>query len=417
MGYNLMIRRNGYNNSGAHYMYAYCFMDDKEIPNIFIVLWADKLGSIAQYELDYEGLKKLDLPSLEADYYLGEHIIQENAIKILDGIGKSYNSVRVVDAIELTKEYKLKTCTIEAIESDRCKIILDKKRREEDEKRLVEIRRLRSILGPEYDKYTFTDELLKEAIRREKAIQREQIEAKKLMHKYFIQIYGEIFGSLSDLAHKYNFDTRNIKELFAVETYDTEVALAIARSKKYLSIKFKGLDYRGLAIYTPTRDLNLPGGKISAGKEYIALDIIRAFEPKMADKYLKTVGFGYNPVKNNNENQEITTKSSYRYDSLTVFGIEINQLNSDKVMGIEFDTIKNRMSGKWDTEVSVVIPPADGIRTRIKFIGLNGKSYYKVKWSEVLVTARQIVEYYRPDLLDAYDKSNPTGEYRPYIRG
>ena len=34
---------------------------------------------------------------------------------------------------------------------------------------------------------------------------------------------------------------------------------------------------------------------------------------------------------------------------------------------------------------------------------------------QALIAARP--NYYRPDLLDAYDKSNPTGEYHPYKKG
>ena len=49
-------------------------------------------------------------------------------------------------------------------------------------------------------------------------------------------------------------------------------------------------------------------------------------------------------------------------------------------------------------------------------IGLDGKAYYKVQWSQDLVTARQIVEYYRPDLIKAYDKNNPTGKWNPIIK-
>ena len=48
------------------------------------------------------------------------------------------------------------------------------------------------------------------------------------------------------------------------------------------------------------------------------------------------------------------------------------------------------------------------------FINLDGVAYYNVPWSLDPVSTRQIIEHYRPDLLEAYDKSNPTGEYRPY---
>ena len=51
------------------------------------------------------------------------------------------------------------------------------------------------------------------------------------------------------------------------------------------------------------------------------------------------------------------------------------------------------------------------------YIGLDGKARYKLRWSEDPQTAREVVEYYRPDLLDNYDRYNPTGEYKLYNEG
>lgn len=49
-----------------------------------------------------------------------------------------------------------------------------------------------------------------------------------------------------------------------------------------------------------------------------------------------------------------------------------------------------------------------------KFLGLDGKARYRLSWSDEPQTARQIIEHYRPDLIQSYDKHNPTGKYEPY---
>lgn len=68
---------------------------------------------------------------------------------------------------------------------------------------------------------------------------------------------------------------------------------------------------------------------------------------------------------------------------------------------------------KWDIDTAVVIPTRD--RVVAKGIGKKtGRLYYRVKWSSTLVTARQIIEHYEPNLLQEYDRMNPQGKYRPY---
>lgn len=49
----------------------------------------------------------------------------------------------------------------------------------------------------------------------------------------------------------------------------------------------------------------------------------------------------------------------------------------------------------------------------LEFIGLDGKAYYKLKGIEELLTTRQIIEKYRPDLVARYDEVNPEGKYMP----
>ena len=73
-------------------------------------------------------------------------------------------------------------------------------------------------------------------------------------------------------------------------------------------------------------------------------------------------------------------------------------------------TLRFRIDNGIEPEVCVVA--TDTIQ--LAFVSLKDKAYYKVPWSEDPVNTREIIEHYRPDLLDTYDKSNPTGEYRPY---
>ena len=64
--------------------------------------------------------------------------------------------------------------------------------------------------------------------------------------------------------------------------------------------------------------------------------------------------------------------------------------------------------------IELIVACVSEDRFSLRFIGLDNKAYYSVAWSNNYVTARQIVEHYRPDLLAKYDEYNPTGEYNPY---
>ena len=104
---------------------------------------------------------------------------------------------------------------------------------------------------------------------------------------------------------------------------------------------------------------------------------------------------------------------------VVVFGMTFDSLNStSKYFKLSPKILNYRLSNPYtELEIAVILPSNDKRSISVKFIGLNNKAYYKVPWSTQLVTTRQIVEYYRPDLLEVYDKYNPTGEYRPYNKG
>ena len=75
-----------------------------------------------------------------------------------------------------------------------------------------------------------------------------------------------------------------------------------------------------------------------------------------------------------------------------------------------YKKLSRRIMGGWDIIIAAIVND----KINLKFIGLDNKSYYSVPWSNAHVTAREIIQHYRPDLIDLYDKYNPTGEYNPY---
>lgn len=107
--------------------------------------------------------------------------------------------------------------------------------------------------------------------------------------------------------------------------------------------------------------------------------------------------------------------------SVTVFGVTYPSLSAAaRAFGIKPNTLHNRICASRgicaELEVVFVIKKSTSHKITPSFIGLNNKAYYTVNWNEKPVTTRQIIEHYRQDLLEAYDASNPTGEYKPFIR-
>lgn len=75
-------------------------------------------------------------------------------------------------------------------------------------------------------------------------------------------------------------------------------------------------------------------------------------------------------------------------------------------------TINNRI--KHGVEIPVAVVCRD-YKVGLRFIGLDGKARYSLDRSnDKLYTARELVAKCRPDLIEAYDKHNPTGVYKPY---
>ena len=96
---------------------------------------------------------------------------------------------------------------------------------------------------------------------------------------------------------------------------------------------------------------------------------------------------------------------------ITAFGTAYPSLHAAAAAyGLSDSTLRHRLSRTMDIEVSLITPVSGPWEA--KFIGLDSRAYYPAPWCESkLVTARQIIDYYRPDLLRAYDEANPTGEF------
>ena len=105
--------------------------------------------------------------------------------------------------------------------------------------------------------------------------------------------------------------------------------------------------------------------------------------------------------------------------SVSAFGVTYPSIRkAAAAFGIPESTLRNRLKNYWDIEVALIVSTD---KVTLRFMGLDGQAYYKTPWAGKNLdgwpnpqTARQIIEHYRPDLLDAYDKSNPTGQYHPY---
>ena len=118
----------------------------------------------------------------------------------------------------------------------------------------------------------------------------------------------------------------------------------------------------------------------------------------------------------------VVKSSKHKYRDINVLGIKYESIRDVMrkldINDIDNTTLQLRLSAPdVEAEVAFIMGKIDKhYGYTPEFIGLNGKAYYKAKWSSLPVTTRQIIKYYRPDLLEAYDKSNPTGKYNPYIK-
>ena len=100
-----------------------------------------------------------------------------------------------------------------------------------------------------------------------------------------------------------------------------------------------------------------------------------------------------------------------------------NHMRGVNVMGTQYTSIREavRNVGSVVTIMAVEARTRHGIdflvasicpdRIRINHIGLDGVTYYKVEKHKKLMTTRDIISEYRPDLLSRYDTWNPKDLY------
>ena len=103
---------------------------------------------------------------------------------------------------------------------------------------------------------------------------------------------------------------------------------------------------------------------------------------------------------------------------ITVFGVEYPSLSAAaRAFNLSGSTF-HRYLKVYRVEPEPLVVCSKGL-IYLFFIGPDSRAYYLIPDRKLpgLYTARQVIEIYRPDLLDAYDADNPTGEYRPYRKG
>lgn len=109
--------------------------------------------------------------------------------------------------------------------------------------------------------------------------------------------------------------------------------------------------------------------------------------------------------------------------AVEIFGTQYASMKkAAEAYGIDYQAFwdrVNRTAGmkQYDVELLVSVPVSNLVGTKLAFVGIDSQARYKVPWSDEYQTARQMIAHYRPDLLDLYNESNPTGEYNPYIAG
>lgn len=112
----------------------------------------------------------------------------------------------------------------------------------------------------------------------------------------------------------------------------------------------------------------------------------------------------------------LTTKAESKINYIIDDGFGNNKYNIVELASkynIGYNTLYARLKYNVEPSVALIV---NTDKVQFAFLGLDGKARYMLNRCEVkMYTARELVEKYRPDLLEAYDKHNPTGKYEPYI--
>ena len=92
-----------------------------------------------------------------------------------------------------------------------------------------------------------------------------------------------------------------------------------------------------------------------------------------------------------------------------IFGKLISNNGTFMSLRMNYNCIAYRTSNGAEVTVAFIVDRCT--KLKLDFITLDGIAYYKVGTDRL--TTRQIIEKYKPELLQTYDKYNPSGKYEP----
>ena len=81
-----------------------------------------------------------------------------------------------------------------------------------------------------------------------------------------------------------------------------------------------------------------------------------------------------------------------------------------KAFNMKFTTVKIRVDRGIELIPALIV--LDNIK--ILFFSLDGKAHYKIDGKDRALTTREVIEVYKQELLEEYDRVNKMGLYRPY---
>ena len=139
-------------------------------------------------------------------------------------------------------------------------------------------------------------------------------------------------------------------------------------------------------------------------------------------KLAKDVGISYNILLyrlSAGYSLEEAVKLEYKAHPLKCSDCMGNEYNSlshmAKAWGIQPQILNRRLR---NCRFDIVVALISRDKITLEYIGLDGKARYTLNGNKnKYYTARELIEKYRPDLLEIYDKYNPTGKYEPYNGG
>ena len=244
--------------------------------------------------------------------------------------------------------------------------------------------------------------------------------------KIAIDHLGNEFNSVKGMCEYWGIPYVTFKERIKVN-WSIEKALTTPVKQVEHKVEYNGVHYKSVSQLAT--DIGIDAGylryHLTRGKTiddiiamYRSTIVYKGNTYKNIKDLANTFGINYGTLLDrlhNKKSLDEALQSRVRHNIVCIdmLGVAYNSINKiSEAWGVANTTTLRRIKQGFDIEVAVISSDT----MSLTHIGLDGKAYYKVKWSQDLVTARQIVEYYRPDLIDAYDKSNPTGKWNPVLK-